>query len=92
MGIPRFFRPVPYNRFDYKPLYYDPEKEQRELRNAAIKRELGMQDENQPYTPNIKGQMQRLIHHKRSEDKASNIRLVLILAMLFAITYWVLYS
>lgn len=90
MGIPRFFKTIEYNKFEYKPLYYDPDKEEREQRNATIKRELGIKEEGE-YVPNIKGQMQRMITQKRSEQKDSNVRLILIFAFLSALAYWIFY-
>ena len=43
MGIPRFFKVNEPKRFDYKPLYWDPAKEEREDRNRRIRAELGQE-------------------------------------------------
>ncbi|MFH2096768.1 MAG: hypothetical protein ABIJ16_13750 [Bacteroidota bacterium] len=54
MKITSFFKVNPHKRFEYKPRYYDPDKEEREARLQKIKEELGMKDD-KPYQPDIRG-------------------------------------
>ena len=40
-----FFKKPEYRRFEYKPRFYDPEKEAREERLKRVRAELGMEEE-----------------------------------------------
>jgi hypothetical protein len=89
MAIFNFFRPPTIRRFDYKPIYYDPAKEEREERLARIKQELGMQDENQPYKPTIR----RGVFHEQRKVKARGnqnriIRLLIVFLVVIGLVYW----
>ena len=89
-GIPRLFKTPLHKRFEYKPLYYDADKEELQERIQAIEVEMGIKKEN--YTPTIaKGRIRRQMTKNRKLQKQSNIRLLIILAFLAAIVYFVLY-
>lgn len=93
MGIPRIFK-LPSNRqFNYQPLYYDAAKEERESRNRALQEELGMKPEDKDkYIPGIKrGSMRYYFKDPKRAGKNTNIRLIIILAVLFFIAYLLLY-
>ncbi|RXQ94952.1 hypothetical protein EO244_07835 [Ancylomarina salipaludis] len=96
MALPGFFKKPEHKRFNIQPRYWDPAKEEREERENRIKAELGITDENGQYTPNIKGQLKRSLRHKhtdvRRSNKKSNIRLVVILAILLFIAYVYLFG
>ncbi len=88
MAILSFFRPIRNKRFDYTPLYYDERKERMKERLAEAERN------NNPdagdYIPNISGKMRSKykkddIVHK---NKASNIRIMIIIALLVAGVYY----
>lgn len=92
-----FFKLPRNHRFEYRPLYWDPEKEEREKREQRIKRELGITDENdgeQSYGASIKGQFKRRLTRARPDavrqKRAANIRLVIILLFLAAGAYFLL--
>jgi len=42
MGVPRFIKLPGYKQFNYTPRYWDPEKEEREVRIRQIKAEMGI--------------------------------------------------
>ena len=87
-----------YNKFNYQPLYWEPQKEEREKREARIKRELGITEDadGSAYVPNIKGQfsskMARAHPAAAKQKRAANIRLAIILVFLFAGAYFLLFG
>lgn len=45
MKIPGLFnKPAKYHRFEYKPRYYDPKKEEHEEREARLRKELALEN------------------------------------------------
>ena len=70
-------------------MYYDEEKEELQQRIDRAKREAGNTDGT--YVPNIKGQFKPVFNRdvKRSE-RLSNARLLIIIAVLFGIAFWLL--
>jgi len=91
--LPSFFQVRKARQFHYIPRYYDPEKEAIQQRIEQIERELGLK-KGEAYVPKIKkGQMAGYFRRKsRYREKASNIRLLIIIAFLFLLTYLILYS
>lgn len=93
-----FFKIPQHRKFQYDPIYYNPEKEEREERVRRIKQEMGVEVEEQSderaYKERIRGGMRRRIksHFEvgRSERKKSNIRLIIILVLLMIIFYYLL--
>ena len=91
MGIPRLFKLPEHKRFNYQPLYYDPEKERKEERNREIERELGI-NKDEVYIPKIRHGSFRSHYRKEHKIKSiSNIRLVLIIIILFFVAYLILF-
>lgn len=85
----RFIKLSQNKSFDYKPMYYNPQKEELQQRIDRAKREAGSTD--QPYTPNIKGQFKPVFNREmRTSERKSNIRLVIIIAVLMGVAYWLL--
>lgn len=92
MDLPRFFKLPGRKGFNYKPLYYDPVKEQREIRKRELEKELGIKDIGS-YVPNITPGSMRA-HSKRVRTKvqrSSNIRLIIIIIILLFLAYLILY-
>lgn len=94
MGVRSFFRLPQYNVFDFKPRYYDPEKEERreklnEMRQAAGKPAL---DENGQVKPGstIKGSFRPKMTRKAYRNRNSTIRLLVIAFILFFVAYLIL--
>ncbi len=87
----RFFRLSKNKTFDYKPMYYNEEKEELQQRIERAKREAGKSDDG-TYVPNIKGQFKPVFDRemRRSSQRQSNLRLMVIIAVLFGIAYWLL--
>jgi len=94
MGLPRFFRLPQHKRFNYQPLYYDEEKEKREERIRAIEREMGIKHDESDgkYMPSIgRGSFSSMQTRRRKSQRYSNLRLVILIILLFFITYFILF-
>ena len=96
MGFTSFFKRPEHKRFNLKPRYWDPAKEEREDREKRIKAELGMTDENDQYIPYIKGRMKSELRHRHSDARGarqkSNFRLFVILIILLFAAYIYFYG
>lgn len=93
MGIPRFFKLKEPNRFNYRPLYWDPEKEAREDRIRRIKAELGQEVSFSKSSSTItRGSFRQYSSGKnRKAGRESNLRLVIIATVLFLLAYILFY-
>ncbi len=94
MGVPRFIKLPSYKRFNYTPRYWDPEKEERESRIRMIKHDMGIIDmPSDPLRTTIKRGSFRLVRQKAKvkAGRSSNIRLLIILAVLLLLAYLILF-
>ena len=93
MGIPRFFKVKEPNRFNYTPLYWDPEKEAREDRVRRIRAELGQEVSFSKRSSTItRGSFRQYSAAKnRKAGRESNLRLFVIAAALMLIAYILFY-
>lgn len=94
MGIPRFIKLPRHKRFSYSPRYWDPEKEEREERVRRIKQEMGIDVPSDPTRTTIRrGSFRQASRNmKVKATKGSNIRLLIILAVLLMLAYLIFYS
>lgn len=91
MNLPRLFKLPEYKKFTYRPLYFDPEKEEREARLRELRKASGMSPDG-PYVPRIqKGSMKSYFKRNETVKRQSNIRLVIIIGVLLFITYLLLF-
>ena len=92
MALPSFFKINKNRKYNFIPRYYDPRKEDLEERIRSIEREMGVK-EGEAYRPTIrKGQMSNYFNwKKRKTQKQSNIRLIIILVVLFFISYFLFF-
>lgn len=94
MGVPRFIKLPSYKRFNYTPRYWDPEKEERESRIRMIKHDMGIIDmPSDPLRTTIKRGSFRQVRQKAKvkAGRSSNIRLLIILAVLLLLAYLILF-
>jgi len=93
MGIPRFIKLPKHKTFNYSPRYWDPEKEEREERIRRIKQEMGIDVPSDPNRTTIKRGSFRQASQKAKvrATRGSNIRLLIILAVLFFLAYLLFY-
>jgi hypothetical protein len=99
MALAPFFKLFKNKSFNYTPRYYDERKEELEKRIAQIKKEMGVTDDSEKakviekaYSVDIKGKMRsRFRPARRSDSRKSSIRLLIILIVLMAISYFIFY-
>lgn len=82
------FKQPEYKRFNLKPRYWDPEKEEREERVRRARAELGLKDEEgEVYVPGIQGQLRSEYERRRAmrvnAGSSRTVRLFMILVLLF---------
>lgn len=91
MGL--FFKQRGHYVFDYKPLYYDARKEDREKRLRRIKAEMGIKDEeteNKEYKPSF--DFRRNSITRTRSQRNSSIRLLIILAFMLLFGYFFFFT
>jgi hypothetical protein len=93
MGLPRFIKVPGHKQFSYSPIYWDPEKEARNERIRQIKQDMGVEVRTDPNRSTIKRGSFRTAGKKAKvkASRTSNIRLLVILAILFALAYIIFY-
>lgn len=87
------FKKPEYKRFNIKPRYWDPVKEEQEARRRRIRAELKLEENSDQYIPDVRGQFRREYEKRKSFRASANsgytIRLFLILIMLFLAAFYV---
>ncbi len=94
MGIPRFFKLPKHRQFNYIPMYYDQEKEERMERERRIRKEMGLENEKPDERTSLiqRGSFRKNISQSQvRSNRNSNIRLVVILGVLLLVTYLLLF-
>lgn len=81
------FQKPQYKKFNHKPIYWDPEKEEREKREKRVKAELGLNgDDDKEYKPSIEGKFREEFARRKKEksygQRNYTLRLFMILTML----------
>ncbi len=94
--IGNFFHIPGAKRFNFKPRYYDEQKDFVESRERLVKAEMGIKDENdKPFRANIKGSFRSGISNSKSVEDArrnSNWRIIFLVIILTAIVYVFFYT
>ncbi|MBO4263091.1 MAG: hypothetical protein J5871_00235 [Bacteroidales bacterium] len=93
MGLFNFFGENEHNVFDYKPIYYDKEKEERKRLFGAVDGSMEQQKEQDGYTPGtyIKGAMRggryqaTRGHMQKTQALIGIVSLLLIVAVIYFI-------
>jgi len=93
MALPRFIKLQGHKQFSYSPRYWDPEKEARKERIRQIKQEMGVEVPMDPNRSTIKRGSFRTVGKKAKvkASRTSNIRLLVILAILLLLAYLIFY-
>lgn len=77
--------------FDYKPIFYDPKKEEREKRLERIKKELGVEDDIKLNSkPKINFRSSSI--QRRRKERTSTVRFLVILVLLMIMVYLFLFT
>ena len=92
MGIPRFFRTPEHRRFHYEPVFYDERKEKLEERIKAIEQEYGIKREDQPSRTLGRGSFSSHYGRNKKAHRYSNTRLIVIVAFLLFISYYLFFA
>ena len=90
----RFLHTPKNKQFKFKPRYYDEQKEELETRVKQIKKEMGVSEDDpqKPYVSSIrKGEMRGYFKKNVEQKQKSTLRFVIILIVLFAIVYFLLF-
>lgn len=101
MKFPSLFTKTPaYHRFEYKPRYYDPQKEEMQEREARIRQELELErgkqstqqagETREDYRTRIKGSFQRARKRSKTSEEANAVMIrlaVLLFITLFLIAF-----
>ncbi|MBN1987907.1 MAG: hypothetical protein JW783_00735 [Bacteroidales bacterium] len=92
MGMIGFFKIPKPRQFNYKPVFYDADKEELKEREQVIKQELGLADENDPRV-SIRNRIRREYSRKRNvgTSRKSSLRLIIIIMILMGIAYYILH-
>lgn len=90
MALPSFFTINKNRRFNYIPRYYNPDKVELEERIRSIEIDMGVKREDDGvYVPRIhRGMMTHRRVTRHQAKRQSNIRLLVILAILLLISYF----
>lgn len=94
MGIPSLFKTPRHRQFNYRPIYYNQQKEELQERIRKIEQEMGVnKKEDSNYRPGIqRGQMRGHFRDVKRLKRQSNVRLLIILLALFALAYYLIYN
>lgn len=87
----RFFHVPKAKRFKYNPRYYNERAEQRKEREAAIIKEVEAEKQGKRVRL-TKTELENYIKLSRKAKKKSNIRLLVILAILLMLFYFMFYN
>lgn len=99
--IGKFFHTPGTRKFNIRPRFYDPDKEEREERERRIKEEMGIVEEKEEidlknYRPRVKGQFRNddawQMKSSSAARKAQNKRLIYLFLILALIFYLFFYS
>lgn len=93
-----FVRTPKPRQFNHVPIYWNPEEEARRERDERVKRNIGQTDPDEPFKSSIKrGSFRKKAWNApaetsdmQTERRRSNIRLLLIAAILVAIGFWMM--
>lgn len=91
MAIFSFLKTTKPKGFNYHPIYYNEMKEEMKEREARIRKELGINSEDKPYSPNIKGQFRSSYIKKKSQSRQSTLLFLFILMALLLVAYMIFY-
>ena len=93
MGMFNWFGEQEHNTFDYKPIYYDKEKEELKKKFGKVDGSLGKGDEKTPYVPGsyLKGSFRDGNYQKsvRAGNKAQNIIGLVGLLLVFIVILYI---
>lgn len=91
MGIPRFFKIPKHRQFDYKPIYYDEQKEKLQERIRKIEQEYSINKGDEYQRQLTKGSFSHHYERKRKTQRYSTTRLIIIIIFLLFVAYYLFF-
>lgn len=90
-----FFKDTKYKRFDIKPRFWDPQKEERERRERLIKAEIKMEEtaeenEDSEFREKFRSNYYKIAANRRKTRGSYAIRLFMILIAVILVCYYLL--
>lgn len=101
MALFSFYNMRKPRQYEHKPIYWDPHKEAMEERVRKVKREIGVNESQEEYKPQIKGTfIEGTSHLKKSLDrgddarsrKYKSVKLIVAVAVLGALFWYLFWS
>ena len=98
MALFSFYSPRKPRQFEHKPIYFDPRKEALEEKINKAKKEMGIDEPDEEYKPNVRGTfIEGTSHLRKSRMKGEDSRsrtyksgkLILFLALLLIIGWYI---
>ncbi len=83
-----FFRLNKHKQFEYKPLFYDQQKEEFQERVRRIEEEMGVHKNTEYKSTLRRGAMRSYLQTSRRKDRYGSIRLIVIVLLLLALAYY----
>lgn len=91
-----FFEKPKHRVFNVRPVFWNPEKEERKEREKRVKSKLGLNEDDERYVPNIKGkfkaEMQDRMGVRQAGRRNSTVRLFFILVILLLAAYYIIFK
>jgi len=92
MGIPSFFKVPQHRQFHYEPIYYDERKERLEERIREIEQQYGIKNGEQSERAIRKGSFSHYYDRRKKTQRFSTTRLIIIIAFLIFISYYLFFA
>ncbi|MCD7931775.1 MAG: hypothetical protein LUE98_02535 [Tannerellaceae bacterium] len=98
MALFSFYNTRKPRQFDHKPIYYDPRKEALDEKISKAKKEMGLEQSEEEYKPNIKGTfVEGTSHLRKSRMKGhdsrtrtyTNVKLLVFVVLLLVIFWYI---
>ncbi len=86
MGLPRFFPENTIHRFQYRPMFYDEQKEDFERRVAEIHKEMGLDDAKDVRILQS-GTFKRMYERRHEKMRHSSLRVMVLAGIIALILY-----
>ena len=89
MNLPSFFRTYKNKQFNYIPVYYDQQKEELQERIRKIEAEAKGDKTDEEFNRSIiKGSFRHMSAYRTKGNRASSLRIVIIIAILLAFVFF----
>ncbi|MCK5535443.1 MAG: hypothetical protein KAI79_01385 [Bacteroidales bacterium] len=91
MGLPTLFKLPEYSKFEYHPRHFSPQKEALEKRKSLIRSEVELEKNGKTIDFSTGFKRDGFFYRQAKVEKRSNVRLIVIMAVLVLFAYFLLY-